>query len=178
MIQIGLSPATIDAPIEHLLACHRRIEQRLDTLIRVGDHLRTNRAAALKAIRNSLDFLDTSGELHTEDEEESLFPRLREKLSAAELTFVESLETDHTKAAIIYAELKSIALTLGAAAEPSAECIEKYLDLANRLRTLYGNHIHAEDEVFMAFAARYLNALDIAEISAEMRTRRIKTRAA
>jgi ribulose 1,5-bisphosphate synthetase/thiazole synthase len=33
MIQIGASAATIDTPIEHLIACHRRIEQRLETLI-------------------------------------------------------------------------------------------------------------------------------------------------
>jgi hypothetical protein len=30
MIQIGASAATIDSPIEHLVACHRRIEQRAE----------------------------------------------------------------------------------------------------------------------------------------------------
>ena len=34
--------ATLDRPLEHLVACHRRIEERLRTLERVGDHLTTN----------------------------------------------------------------------------------------------------------------------------------------
>jgi len=36
MIQIGAPSATLDAPVEHLMACHRRIEQRLETLIAAG----------------------------------------------------------------------------------------------------------------------------------------------
>lgn len=39
MIQIGASAATVDSPIEHLMACHRRIEQRLDTLVNAACHL-------------------------------------------------------------------------------------------------------------------------------------------
>ena len=80
MIQIGATAATIDSPIEHLTACHRRIEQRLETLVNAAGHIPTNRTSALGAVKSSLHFLDTSGVLHTEDEELSLFPRLRPKL--------------------------------------------------------------------------------------------------
>ena len=45
-------------------------------------HMENDRAGALDAIRKSLEFLDTSGALHTQDEEDSLFPRLRPKLSS------------------------------------------------------------------------------------------------
>jgi hypothetical protein len=60
MIQIGASAATIDSPIEHLVACHRRIEQRLDTLINAAGHVDDDRAGALAGIAKSLHFLDTS----------------------------------------------------------------------------------------------------------------------
>ena len=112
MIQSGATAATIDSPIEHLIACHRRIEQRLDMLISAASHILTNRTAVLDAIGKSLTFPDTSGALHTEDEEASLFPRLRQKLSSAEITFIDSLEAQHVEAGAIYSELKRLALAL------------------------------------------------------------------
>jgi hemerythrin-like domain-containing protein len=172
MIQIGTPPATIDTPIEHLMACHRRIEQRLETLILAAGHIRNNQAAAMDAIRNALEFLDTSGALHTEDEEISLFPRLREKLSIPELAFVHSLEEQHIQAGTNYAELKELALALDRSAGHSAESIGAYLDCATRLRALYRDHIRAEDEVLTALARRSLSELEISEISSEMSVRR------
>lgn len=112
MIQIGATVATIDSPIPHLMACHRRIEQRLDTLVNAAAHILTDRAAALDAIRKSLYFPDTSGALHREDEEASLFPCLRQKLSPAEIRFIDSLEAQHVEAGSIYSELKRPALAL------------------------------------------------------------------
>ena len=53
MIQIGASAATIDTPIEHLMACHRRIEQRLETLIDAAGHMVKDRTGAIEAIRKS-----------------------------------------------------------------------------------------------------------------------------
>ena len=70
MIQIGAPSATIDSPIDHLMACHRRIEQRLDTLFNAADRIEIDRAGAQTAIQNSLRFMDTSGERHTEDEQQ------------------------------------------------------------------------------------------------------------
>jgi iron-sulfur cluster repair protein YtfE (RIC family) len=114
MIQIGASPARIDSPIEHLVACHWRIEQRLDTLVKAAGHLQDQRYGALAAITSSFSFLDTSGVLHTEDEEASLFPRLRRKLSASEIEFVDSLEAQHVQAEKIYSCLKQLASQLSA----------------------------------------------------------------
>ena len=98
MIQIGAPAAAIDSPIDHLMACHRRIEQRLDTMFNAAGLLETDRAGALAAIQNSIRFMDTSGERHTEDEEASLFPRLRQKLSSEEIAFLDSLEDQHVEA--------------------------------------------------------------------------------
>jgi iron-sulfur cluster repair protein YtfE (RIC family) len=172
MIQIGASAATIDTPIEHLMACHRRIEQRLETLINAAGHMGIDRAGALKAIRKSLEFLDTSGALHTQDEEASLFPRLRPKLSSSEVVFVDSLEAQHVEAGAVYADLKQLATTLNSPGGSSTDSIASYRDCASRLRALYRDHIRAEDEILTALAKRSLGELDISEISREMRARR------
>ncbi len=174
MIQIGASAATIDTPIEHLIACHRRIEQRLETLINAAGHMGNDRAAALEAIRKSLEFLDTSGVLHTQDEEVSLFPRLRPKLSSSEAAFVDSLEAQHVEAGAAYADLKQLAVMLASPDDATADSIASYGDCAGRLRALYRDHILAEDEILTALAKRSLGESEISDISREMRARRAK----
>jgi hemerythrin-like domain-containing protein len=152
------------------MACHRRIEQRLDTLLNAAGQIETDCAGALTAIQNSLRFMDTSGERHTEDEEASLFPRLRQKLSSEEISFLDSLEAQHVEAGSTYSELKEAALAL--AAEPSTDSIRRYRECADRLRSLYREHIRAEDEILTAMARRSLDAGELHEISREMRSRR------
>lgn len=166
MVQIGGKAATIDTPIEHLMACHRRIEERLDTLVNAADHVEHDPAAAAAAIEKSLRFLDTNGVLHTRDEEESLFPRLRPRLSGSDLQFVDSLEQQHHEAELIYSELKALAPELSAAS------LTRYRDCAERLRTLYRAHIQAEDEILTALARRALPGDEIEAISREMKGRR------
>lgn len=172
MIQIGARPANIDSPLDHLMACHRRIEQRLDTLVDAAGHIATGRAAALEAIRKSLHFLDTSGALHTEDEEASLFPRLRSKAAAEEIRFIDSLEAQHAEAESIYAELKNLAAALASPDECPPDLVQRYRECAARLRSLYGDHIRREDEVLMDLARRSLSESETSEITGEMRARR------
>ena len=173
MIQIGAPAATIDSPIDHLMACHRRIEQRLDTLVNAADHLINDRPAALNALANSLHFLDTNGLRHTEDEEASLFPRLRPKVSPDEIGFIDSLESQHAEAESIYAELKLLAARLNLEGGLSPEPIGHYRACAERLRSLYRSHIRSEDEILTAMARRSLGESELAEISKEMRERRV-----
>jgi len=170
MIQIGAKPATIDTPIEHLEACHRRIEQRLETLVRAADYLAADSVRAAQAIDQSFHFLDTSGVMHTADEEESLFPRLEPLLSRAEIEFVDSLEAQHREIETAYAELKTRAAAVSA--EPVSEQVEPYRECAERLRGMYRRHIQAEDEVLMALAKRLLGGKEIEQIAEEMKSRR------
>ena len=166
MIQIGAPSATIDTPIEHLMACHRRIEQRLDTLVNAADYVKEELPAAVAAIERSFHFLDTSGVLHTKDEESSLFPRLRPRLSPAELEFVDSLEQQHREADSIYEELRQLAAGL------SPDTALRYRACAEKLRALYLAHIRSEDEILTELARRALDPSEIEQIAAEMRTRR------
>jgi hemerythrin-like domain-containing protein len=170
MIQIGAVAATIDTPIEHLMGCHRRIEQRLETLVNAGAVLLIDPPKALSAIRSSCDFLDTNGAMHTADEEDSLFPRLRPLLSTSEIAFVDSLEAEHLEADSIYGELKQIVAEM--LREFRQDSAREFSIYAQRLRSLYLEHIRTEDEVLTALAKRFLGPAEIAEIAGEMRARR------
>jgi hemerythrin-like domain-containing protein len=171
VIQIGEPSATLDSPLEHLVACHRRIEQRLETLVKAADRLEHERQPALEAIAKSIHFLDSNGLMHTEDEEDSLFPRLRPKLSSEELAFVDLLGTQHNEAEEILAELKKRVEQISQQ-QPSAEVAEQYRECATRLQSFYGEHIRSEERTLGPLAKRYLTESEFGEISREMRARR------
>jgi hemerythrin-like domain-containing protein len=166
MIRIGEPHATLDQPLEHLTACHRRIEQRLDTLVNAADHFAEDPAEALAAIGRCLHFMDTNGALHTIDEEASLFPRLHDRLTAEELRFIQNLEAEHAMAEQLYQTLKALIPTL------HENTLPQYRECAARLRELYRNHIRSEDTRLSPLAARLLPEADLREISREMRQRR------
>lgn len=172
MINIGQTNATIDTPVEHLIACHRRIEDRLATLERAADHLRGDKPAALEAIRKSILFLDSSGVLHTIDEEESLFPRLRPHLAPEELLYLDGLEEQHRAAESVFTELKDVVEELTVAADNSISLESHYRKLAAWLSSLYRPHIQSEDEILTRLARRTLTADQLKAITKEMKGRR------
>lgn len=160
--------SSLDRPLEHLMACHRRIEERLEVLERAAAHLEDARAEALAAFGSAFAFLDTSGALHTADEEESLFPRLRPLLEMGERTYLAGLEHDHTEAHRMYAELKGLV----AAPCDDGEWVVKVRELVERLAAHYRRHISSEDETLQGYAGGLLSAAALAEIAVEMRARR------
>ena len=155
---------TLSRPVEHLMACHRRIEERLETLERVAEHGAARPEEAKAALANALHFMDTSGVLHTADEEESLFPRLMPKLERGEKSFVAGLEHDHTEAHRLYTELKQLA------ADPVFDA--RFASVVDRLAALYRAHIAKEDEILTAMAREKLTEQELSEVSREMVARR------
>ena len=174
MIQIGDSAATIDNSLEHLIACHRRIEDRLATLGRAADHWRDTPETALEAIRKSIQFLDSNGILHTMDEEASLFPRLRSRLSGEEAAHLDRLEQQHHEVESVFTELKEVVAEIAASPQQAMPLETRYRELVTRLSGLYRPHIQFEDEVLMPLARRILNQEELENIFQEMRARRQK----
>ena len=155
---------TLSNPVEHLMACHRRIEERLETLERVAALGSANPQQAKEALAGALRFMDTSGVLHTADEEESFFPRLMAKLERGERSFIAGLEHDHTEAHRLYTELRQLSV------DPVFDA--RFAGVVERLVALYRAHIAKEDEILTSMARERLSAEELAAVSAEMKARR------
>lgn len=164
--------ATLDQPIEHLSACHRRIEQRLDTLERASAALDTQPQEALQAIRNAFAFLDSNGVLHTQDEEESLFPRLRGRLTIDQQSMLADLESDHKLAAHLESSLRLLLESFTATSAISPGHLREFRDLTARFCALYRRHIAIEDAQLAAVSRALLSPAELTAIAAEMRRRR------
>jgi hemerythrin-like domain-containing protein len=144
------------------MACHRRIENRLATLQRAADAIESDPAAARAALESAFRFFETSGAQHTEDEERSLFPRLRPSLSREDLEFIDALERHHVQANALFPEVKR-----SAGGPP-----EIFRAKVARLVDLYRDHIAAEDSLLQPLAQAHLGPEDLAAIAAEMKRRR------
>jgi hemerythrin-like domain-containing protein len=173
MIQIqpsGVAPASPEQPLEHLAACHRRIENQLAVLRRAGEHFQDRPAEALEAINSSLRFFNISGRLHTEDEEESLFPRIVGKVAEEEAKYLQDLEEQHRRVDHLWEELQNVIAQLRE--QITLDRIAWYRTLAAELSERYQAHIQSEDTVLTEIARRTLQTADLEQIRDEMRARR------
>ncbi|MGI8745210.1 MAG: hemerythrin domain-containing protein [Bryobacteraceae bacterium] len=176
-VQIGRREPDFANPLGLLSGCHRRIEQFLSVLSRVARERRHGAMSGDEAasFAKALDYFRGAAPKHTRDEEDSLFPRMREaggdEVTAA-MASLEELETDHAAADAAHGEVD----ILGRRWLESG-CLEKAE--ANRLVSLlecvsgiYDRHIAVEDRDVFPLAARVLGREEIAAIGEEMAARR------
>lgn len=152
--------ATLDQPVEHLRACHRRIEQRLEALERGAAGLGTPDEARA-VIAKSLRFLETNGAWHTEDEEQSVFPRLLAKIAPGDREFLRQLSEQHERVEALVARLRETPLD-----DP------RFPSAAADVARAYRDHIAFEETRLLEVARVALNPAEIAEVAAEMKARR------
>lgn len=170
----------INDPLKHLVACHDRIEERLQILERVIPHLRSEseakRQEAREALENALQFLERMGRLHTEDEEESVFPRILANGGDDTQLFKElttMLESQHREKEGILEKLKAeVAAFPPAPAPPSPEQAGRCDGLVGHLTGVYRPHIMVENERLIPLSADHLTPEDAELIRQEMRARR------
>jgi len=171
---------SIQDPLQHLVACHERIEERLQTLERVSGRLRSDseekRQEAREALDKALEFLETMGTLHTQDEEQSVFPRLLangrdEGPMLMELTSM--LEGQHReKEAVFKKLLDHVAAFPPAPAPPSEQQASLFEGFVAQLAGLYRPHIMIENQRLIPLSTEYLHEPDLEQIREEMRNRR------
>jgi hypothetical protein len=171
----------INDPLQHLVDCHDRIEERLQTLERVVPHLRSDseekRREAREALGRALDFLQTMGALHTEDEEASVFPRLlasadgSQDPTLAELTAM--LEAQHREKEAVFRKLLDQVATFPPVPDaPTPEQVRRFEGLVAQVAGLYRPHIMIENQRLIPISAEYLKPSELDLIREEMRTRR------
>jgi hemerythrin-like domain-containing protein len=177
-IKLGARPDHgFDQPLGLLSDCHRRIERFLDSMIRVLDE--TGGGALSQAQRDGLEkalaYFATAAPRHTADEEQSLFPRLRQSADPAvaqALAKLDALEADHREAeAGHWAVDRLCRRWLEGKSLPAPEA-KRLGELLHGLREMYRRHIAVEDRELFPLAGRVLSPAELAEVGADMARRR------
>jgi hemerythrin-like domain-containing protein len=147
-------------PIQRLAQTHRRLEERLAELVRAAETLvlRPDDEEAQEIIEEVIGFFSRGGARHVEDEEKTLFPRIRhlDELAAV----LEQLEAEHI-------EHQAVERALSAESDP-----KRRVDLAKRLDALYRAHITREEEELFPRVKRLVDPGALEEMGREMMERR------
>jgi hemerythrin-like domain-containing protein len=179
-VSLGTRPQHgFDQPLGLLSDCHRRIEHFLGMMIRVLE-LSDGRRDALaprerEALEAALRYFDVAAPRHTQDEEQSLFPRLRashDPAAGAALARIEALEADHRRADEMHALSNGLCRRWLEGQPLQAADFEELARLLRGLRDMYARHIAMEDTELFPVAARALDRHQLLEIGQEMAQRR------
>ncbi len=175
-VQIGAVTHNFSDPTGLLSDCHRRIEMflgSLGTIAKVVDCPLTDETR--RALDSALRYFREAAPKHTADEEESLFPRLRQihhpDVQSA-VARLEELEREHRWAAPLHAEVDSLGQQCLSKGSLSGVEAEEFRRAVASLTSMYQQHISVEDSVVFPAAARLLSQTERATIADEMAIRR------
>lgn len=174
---------TFGKPILLLGDCHRRIEKFLDQLIHVIEITGCEPLSdqSRKDLNTALRYFNQLPSLHNADEEESLFPRLRQLAEGktetavkarAALAIMDRLETEHEVAEKRHDAIESIGnywIEKGMLPETEVQLLHQEII---SLRKFYAEHIELEDDQLFPLAAQLLVPQELEFIGREMATRR------
>ena len=128
-----------------------------------------------RALETALRYFSQAAPKHTADEEDSLFPRLRQIESPevlSSLSQLGQLEAEHRWAAPLHADVDLFGTQYLLAGSLSATEVDRFRNAVASLATLYKRHIIVEDSVIFPLAARLLTQAEKMEIAGEMTRRR------
>jgi len=176
-VPLGVKPDhSFNEPLGLLSDCHRRIEQFLDLLIKVNDEATDDLSATHReALQVALRYFSVAAPKHTQDEEASLFPRLRDVNSPEArqaMAKLDALESDHVRADAAHAEMDVLGLRWLQDGRLAPEKRQRMRELLNELRELYRGHIEIEDREVFPLAARVLSPDQVDQVGQEMAERR------
>ena len=148
----------------------------MGTLMRVSEMIeRPLDAESRTALEASLKYFREAAPKHTADEEESLFPRLRQmndpEVESAIRT-LDPLEQEHRRADFQHSEVARLGRVCLQRGNLSSEDARLFRNSVSELAAIYKEHIRIEDEVVFPLAGRLLSAQDKAAIAGEMAARR------
>ena len=147
----------------NLQRAHARIEERLQVLEGAADSLAdpARAPAALEAMASVLDFFATFGVQHQEDEEKTLFPRLRPLPAFAKM--LDAFDFQHRMADTEQSALAARVRDFAAGGESDLR------SLAHRFVEVQRAHILAEERGLFPLAEKTLPRRVLAEMDLELR---------
>jgi hemerythrin-like domain-containing protein len=176
-VQIGAKAHSFSNPTGLLSDCHRRIEMFLSTLEAVASVIEQPPAEdTARALETVLQYFLQAAPKHVADEEESLFPRLRQHRSdleaASALSELEQLEDEHRRAAALHASVERLGAQYLSSRGLSGQEVQSFREAVASLVSMYKRHISIEDDLVFPIADRMLSETDKSAIGREMADRR------
>jgi len=156
-------------PFAMLERSHTRLQDVLSQLLGAAAALHDDAhdADARARVGEIANFLEHSVARHERDEEESLFPRVREQFAQ----IVDTLEAEHRSQQALHHELRALA-TACDRDELDATLLAHLSDLAMTLAKSYSHHIEIEELELFPKARAALDATAKRALAAEMQARR------
>ena len=177
-IVIGAKPEQFrrsNRPVERLPPAHRAVSVQCYLLVNDGARGGPLNDEQRTAVETALLYFREAAPRHTADEEQSLFPRLRERglpEAQAMLARVDALEQDHACADESHAEVDRLGRAWLTSGELSASDAARLSALLQGLTDLYRHHIAVEEDEVFPFAARSLSGPEREAMGGEMAARR------
>jgi hemerythrin-like domain-containing protein len=168
MIFFSKTAPSFDHPLEMLLACHGKILQQCDTLRKLSLRLTMSGCdvQVQQAAAGILRYFDTAGQFHHQDEEENLFPALR-NCPSVNIDLLQKLLFEHISLLSVWHDLRKVLIQLSAGENvlPETTLIEEFINC-------YTKHIITENNELLPLAARLLSEQQLALIGRKMAERR------
>jgi hemerythrin-like domain-containing protein len=175
-VQIGAKSHNFSDPTGLLNDCHRRIEMFMHSLQAVGEAMESPPTEDVRrALDTALRYFAQAAPKHTADEEDSLFPRMRQVDSSevrSAFAELDELEHDHREAESLHAEVERLGKQYLEIDRLSADDIQRFRTSVASLLKIYERHIRVEDERIFPLAARILPDHQKSAIAEEMANRR------
>jgi hemerythrin-like domain-containing protein len=172
-VMIGATPDSgFEDPLGMLKDCHRRIERFVNLLARIAAQA-NGRSLTIdehQAVEAALRYFQESAPRHTSDEEQSLFPRLKDMPDVK--ADILRLAGDHQEADALQTEIHELFTAWLDGHTPSSEDTRGLREMTHRLAELYREHIGIEEDHVFPFAARSLDPETLAAIGREFQQRR------
>ncbi len=159
---------SFDDPLQMLRACHEKILRQCDTLKKLAAHLTNNGCdvQVQQAAQGILRYFDTAGQFHHQDEEENLFPALR-NCTGVDTTLLGRLLSDHVIMLGAWDALRPVLAQLAEEQNVTldASLVEKFIDS-------YTAHIAIENAELLPMATTLLSPQQVTLIGKKMSERR------
>jgi hemerythrin-like domain-containing protein len=141
---------SFDHPIALLMACHDKVRRFAELTVRIERHLASsgNGADAARAAINVLRYFDLAAPLHHADEEEDLFPVLRQLGDKALNAAIDALEQEHEQLGVLWQAVRPWLLAVSSHQSPS--CVPDVAEFALR----YPAHANREEAEIYGAASR------------------------
>lgn len=173
-IKLGAMPAVETDAVDMLLACHQRIRNFTGIAARLAE---AAGAASGPEIANAAEavhrYYAIALPLHEADENESVYPRLRQRLTdKTERESLQAMVDQHGPIDAVVAKLLPRWEELKRQPERIAERAEELRANASRLQELWKEHLALEEEIVFPLIRKRLSEADLQAIHAEMKRRR------